>query len=1043
MENQFSGHVMEGGGKPPILQDQYTLRRHVVIETVRKNGRIYCKLRTKGNNKSYWGAASFAGAPLQVDKHGDSDLYLWSFIPYVAPGNRNFGLYMLKNLKTGQFLYNRIEPQKVLNRRDPKRDESGPSTSPLVLNDRRFLWAFGLAKREPTDTLALPQGGWDVNAPVKLAVLCVRKKLKEPVIFTLLIGSKSPRGRALYWGQYWNDMHYYIINLNYPFFSKPGEYRIKCAGQSGVIRITEHAFTHPFREHGKDRFSLTDLFDNNLGAVGQWGHLDEWYPDPYKLWKQDLEFFPRWMWRDESDANGNNHKFEPVTDRPEMTPAEAKLALQGTWDITDRYFQNYALDGAVLIWISELYRIKAKDDPALKNEIREELAYCIGPTLKRQNPDGSWRQGFADIIQWTGTTCSLAAGLAAAVPVLKESDPALAAKALTAAEKAWRYVLLKKDDPSTWAVKGYGKLPDGSVLKRQLGAQRNLFRDSYLSLAIYLYFATENDKYKTAVEDEIRIGTLSPEGGWVGRDKRVLPGQRQCKAHRLLPALCRYYKNGAGAETRQEIREMVQPYYKARVINPAMLDGPFGTYSPKSYIHPWKFGKTIIAAAFLYDTFGAEYQEGIFLCERAVDWYFGCNPFSSSLIYGVGDDFVIDGWNSYHALGRQMGFDVRSPQKINKERQKRAKPPLAVNSPYLLGSDYNYYESEMEVSQTMELWVGMAMLDKHRKDKFGVMLFTKPKYSGRRVRLPLGRYDSGRLASCGISSENIRSLAVPENYIVTLFNGDNCRGESVTIAFNAPSLGRSAGKLKSLAIGLVGDKLPNKAECASPLNNAKSQSERVQLVWRQAAGASSYNLYLDGKLKLKHTPRTAYRPPSPLSFASGHTWRVDALNKNGITKGRQATFSVRKDEKSPIRISDSASAFQNTTFLPAARALDGKTDTFTHTGNHPGDYWELRLNKTYRITRVEITNRNGNFSRLNNCIITLYDADRNVVWKSTPIAGADGKHKIFNFDLGGKKGLFLRVGLEDGKKNGDGNHIISLAEVVVYGFNDRNYNRCE
>ena len=1037
MENQFSGHVVEGGNGPPNLQDQFAPWRRVVLEAVEKGGKTYYKIKTKGDGKPYWGPAPSLGAPLRVDKKGNGDAFLWELIPYIAPGNKRYGLYMLKNVETKQFLRNKIAPKKTLDLRDPKREEMGITTGALIPNDRRFLWAFGVAREEPIETLAVPQGGWDTSSPTKLAVLCVKNKLKEPVYFSVFIGDKAVKGKAVYWGQYWNDMHYYVINLNHPFFSKPGKHKLACAGKEAIVRIVDHAYIRPYREWGKDRFSLADIFDSNLGAVGQWGHLCEWYPNTYDLWKRDLKFFPRWMWRDESDSNKNKVEFEPVADKPEVTRAEANLAYQGTWDITDRYYHNYALDGVVMMWLSEMYRLEAKDDPILLKELIEEMKYGLLPALKRQESSGSWRQGFLDVTHWTGTTCSLATGLAAIAPCLKKSDPVLAAKALAAAEKAWKYILPRKDDPKTWAVAKQGILPDGTLLQRGVGSQRNLYRESYLMLALYLYFATDKAEYKNAAEAEIRKGTLSEKRGWMGRDGNVLAGQRDCKGYRLIPALTRYYMAPASsAYAKKEIKRMMWPYYKGNIVKPSFIKGPFGTYH-EGAIHPWSFGEKFIPAMYIYDAFGAKYQEGAFLCARAADWYMGCNPFSSSLLYGVGDDFALDGWNSYHAIGRQMSFSKLDIRKENEQRKKQRRPLFSGKHPLLRGSAYDYFETEMEVAQTMEIWMGMRLLDKHRNDKFGVTVFTKPKFAGGRIRLPIGSYSARRLAAYGIPPRYIRSMKIPKDYIATLFSGDDCQGASMVVVSSAPSLGRWSGKAKSMTIDMVGDDPPEKPVCVSPKNGAREQSERPIFAWSQANGATSYNIYLDGKLKAKNLKSTFCRWPKPLPFASKHTWLVEAVNKNGSSKSDSSSFSIKAGKQAPIRISDTSTAYQTTTLFPADRALDGKKDTFTHTGGQPGDYWELRFNGTYKVTTVELANRNGNFTRLNKCVVTLYDADRKVVWKSRPISGADGRHKTFKFDLKGEKGRYLRVCPENGQRNGDNNYIISLAEVVVYGYDTR------
>ena len=117
---------------------------------------------------------------------------------------------------------------------------------------------------------------------------------------------------------------------------------------------------------------------------------------------------------------------------------------------------------------------------------------------------------------------------------------------------------------------------------------------------------------------------------------------------------------------------------------------------------------------------------------------------------------------------------------------------------------------------------------------------------------------------------------------------------------------------------------------------------------------------------------------------------------------------------------------------PAANAVDGSASTFSHTGNYTNSYWMADLGQAYRIDRVELVNRADCCAvRLAGLILRIFDGVSNSVSSimvTNPGAGATWT----NVPTAGTLGRYLRVGLEGGAKNGDGNFYVTLAEVRIY-----------
>ncbi|HEY5913246.1 MAG TPA: lamin tail domain-containing protein [Verrucomicrobiae bacterium] len=116
---------------------------------------------------------------------------------------------------------------------------------------------------------------------------------------------------------------------------------------------------------------------------------------------------------------------------------------------------------------------------------------------------------------------------------------------------------------------------------------------------------------------------------------------------------------------------------------------------------------------------------------------------------------------------------------------------------------------------------------------------------------------------------------------------------------------------------------------------------------------------------------------------------------------------------------------------PASNAIDGNASTFTHTADLVDSYWMADLGQVYAIDRIEIVNRSSCCdSRLSGLVLRVFDGASNSIASTV----------LSNPGLGGTwaytpaqaiSGRWVRVGLENGGLNGDGNHYVTLAEARV------------
>ena len=72
----------------------------------------------------------------------------------------------------------------------------------------------------------------------------------------------------------------------------------------------------------------------------------------------------------------------------------------------------------------------------------------------------------------------------------------------------------------------------------------------------------------------------------------------------------------------------------------------------------------------------------------------------------------------------------------------------------------------------------------------------------------------------------------------------------------------------------------------------------------------------------------------------------------------------------------------------ASYVIDGNAATFNHTLNGTDEWVELDFNASLEVKAIDIVNRDGLGSRLNGAVVTLLDANDNVIYTSDPITSA-------------------------------------------------------
>ncbi|MEO0018479.1 MAG: hypothetical protein RLZZ522_1762 [Verrucomicrobiota bacterium] len=279
-----------------------------------------------------------------------------------------------------------------------------------------------------------------------------------------------------------------------------------------------------------------------------------------------------------------------------------------------------------------------------------------------------------------------------------------------------------------------------------------------------------------------------------------------------------------------------------------------------------------------------------------------------------------------------------------------------------------------------------------------------------------------------------------------------------------PALGTPRGSGSGAALAIDGNAATISETANQPgafweleLDRTVSAS-RIYLVAPTGAG---YARVLDGVVVRVYDLRDQLIHESTVgSVAAGGTWAVilppgtaarivrlelPAGQTNGAGDHRiaLAELQVRGDPSpayGPLDLAATAIATQSTTagVNTAALAIDADAATLSETTNALDSYWLLTLDRDRPLSRVELVNRaDANASRMGGLTLRLLDAQSATLATAAVSNPGPGATWSFNVPPGLANVRFLRIGLENGGLNGQGNRVVSLAGVSV--FSGTNY----
>ena len=124
-----------------------------------------------------------------------------------------------------------------------------------------------------------------------------------------------------------------------------------------------------------------------------------------------------------------------------------------------------------------------------------------------------------------------------------------------------------------------------------------------------------------------------------------------------------------------------------------------------------------------------------------------------------------------------------------------------------------------------------------------------------------------------------------------------------------------------------------------------------------------------------------------------------------------------------------SSTYTNSNNFTSGQAVDGNSNTFTHTNNGAYEWWIVDFQARYQINKIRINNRPDCCQeRLTNATVEVLNQDGGLVWSETAVVNAGQSSKPFwEWDLPSlPTGRYVRV------KNWPGQYL-SISEVQVNG----------
>ncbi len=136
----------------------------------------------------------------------------------------------------------------------------------------------------------------------------------------------------------------------------------------------------------------------------------------------------------------------------------------------------------------------------------------------------------------------------------------------------------------------------------------------------------------------------------------------------------------------------------------------------------------------------------------------------------------------------------------------------------------------------------------------------------------------------------------------------------------------------------------------------------------------------------------------------------------------------------PLDLASIGSVSQSTTngANHAALAIDADASTRSETTNGTNSYWLLKLDRARPLSRIEIINAATSPARLGGLTLRLLD-DHSVTLATTTLTNPGASATwAYNIPSGTANACYLRIGLENGATNGNGDRVVALAGVSVF-----------
>ena len=527
------------------------------------------------------------------------------------------GLYKITSVKTGLALQAPITPGPDL------RSESHVPIQ-LVKYDPKDIsmqWFIEPVRNAPMDCLAASQIGWTPNAR-KTAVLVRTKKLKENPVFYVTKNLKDntatlvKKGKAQFVDSRFT-LFYYKIDLT--DINKPGDYYLDCDGDRVVLHISEDAYINIRHRGGSDTVHLYDVIND---FVNHWGRIDNWC----KMGADSL-IIPYWQLQ--NPTNGALTVKQPKERIPDK--------FIGGWDHTDRAFS--AFQPSALLLQNLVLTLNENNQKNLEQSLVNEIKYGTEYFLKTQSKDGTWPLHTYIANVYTGTVASVGLSLTLASEALSKYDKPLADKAMAAAKKAWKWV---EANPDKW-------VPSPVTYRHGHAEERVMF-------AIEQFLATGDESCKKVADEMILSSKIDHRGAWVKSAGSFKGQTTDCsRTYGVLMTFMRYYPK-ADAKVKAVIDKEIDVYYNR--INSIGLVGVFGVYeagySGYGYNSAWLSNACLLYKIFIFKKRDKKYIKGYRIAEDIMNYFFGCNEFATSMVFGFGDIFAVPGWMRPYERGSIM-----------------------------------------------------------------------------------------------------------------------------------------------------------------------------------------------------------------------------------------------------------------------------------------------------------------------------------------------------------------------------------------------------